>query len=147
MPKKLRFDQFFRTGRAVNVDERAVGAKTGSVKSPRHKFFTGTAFAVNEHTAIRGSGEGDLLAQRAHRDGVSMQLRAPAKLFAQLPVFLRKAVHFECVLDDEDDFFERERLLDEIESAELSRSHRGFDAGVPGNHDDHRVEGTLANSL
>ena len=33
-------------------------------------------------------------------------------------------------------FFEGERLFDEIEGAELGGAHGGFDGAVAGNHDD-----------
>ena len=71
----------------------------------------------------------------------------PPSLLAQLPVFLRQAVDFERVLDDQDDFFQRERLFDEIKRAEFRGAHGGFDAGVPGNHDHHRVHAVLADAL
>ena len=71
----------------------------------------------------------------------------PAEFLAELPVFLRQAMNFERILDDQNDFFQRERLLDEIECAKLGGAHGGFDAGVPGNHDDHRVHAVLANAL
>ena len=71
----------------------------------------------------------------------------PPEFLAELPVFLRQAVDFQRVLDHENDFFQRERLLDEIKCAQLRGAHGGFDAGMSGNHHDHRIHAILAYAL
>ena len=46
--------------------------------------------------------------------------------------------------DDLQQRVDRERLLDEVEGAELGRLHRGLDVAVAGDHDDRRTLGRLA---
>ena len=51
------------------------------------EFFARAAFAVNKHTSVRGGGEGDLLAQRLHRNTIAEDLKALAEFFAKAPIF------------------------------------------------------------
>ena len=145
--EQLGFDQLLGNRRAIDFDKCPVAAQARGVQRARDQFLARAAFPVDQDAPVGGSRQRDLLAQSAHRNGIALQLRAAAEFLAKLPVFLRQAVNFERILDDQNDFFERERLLDEIECAKLRGAHGGFDAGVPGNHDHHRVHAVLANAL
>ena len=147
VPEQLGFDELLRNRRAIDFDKCPVAAQARGVQGSRDEFLARSAFSVNQDAPIRGSRQRNLLPQRAHRNGIPLQLRASPEFLPELPVFLRQAVNFERVLDDENDFFQRERLLDEIERAKLGGPHGGFDAGVPGNHHDHRVHAVLAYAL
>ena len=48
------------------------------------------------------------------------------------------------VADDEHGLLERQRLLDEVEGAELDRLDRRLDVAVPRDHDHRRVDAALA---
>src|SRR5215471_12694276 len=45
------------------------------------------------------------------------------------------------IANQHNDFFERQGLLDEVESAQFRGTHRGFDGAMPGNHDHFRRTG------
>ncbi len=112
-----------------------------------HQFFSRSAFSVNQDASVGGSGERDLLAQSPDRHAVPVQLRASAKLFSEAAVFQFQPVNFEGILDNQNDFLERERFLDEIKCAELRGPHGRFDAGVSGNHHHHRSHAVLAHAF
>ena len=64
----------------------------------------------------------------------------------------RRVLHLEPALPQgvahgEHGLFERQRLLDEVERAELRRAHGRLDAAVAGDHDDLRVDAPLAQPL
>ena len=59
-----------------------------------------------------------------------------AEFAAQQLIFFLQAALLHGVANEHDNFFERERLLDEIECAQLGGAHGGFDRAVAGDHDD-----------
>ncbi len=117
------------------------------MKSARDEFLAGAALAINQHAPMRGGRQRNLLPQGAHRNRVALQLRAPADFFAKLPVFLRQSMNFQRIFDDQNNFFQGKRLLDEVECAELGGAHGRFDAGMSGNHHDHGIHAILANAF
>src|SRR6202451_243489 len=120
-----RAAQFTSTKRPVFRRLAAVSA--GGVERAGDEFLAGAAFAEDQDAAVRRRGDGDLLAQRFHRNAFTDDLIAMAQLATQELIFFLQAALLDGVADEHDDFFERERLLDEIEGAELGGAHGGFD--------------------
>src|SRR5713226_4209642 len=134
--EQLGFNQLLGNRGAVDLHEQAFAAQAGGVQRASHKFLARAALAINQHAAVGRSGDGDLLAQRLHRHAFADDLVAKAQLGAQELIFFLQAALLDGIADENDDFIERQRLLDEIKSAELCSAHRGLDGAVPGNHDD-----------
>src|SRR5262249_10065564 len=137
MTEELGFDQLFRDGRAVHLDEGAVAALAGRVERPSDQLLAGAAFAVDEHAAVGRRGECDLLAQRLHRYAFTDHLVALLELGPQPAILLLQSQVFERILHDDNDLLERERLFDEVECAELGGAHGGLNIGVARDHHDH----------
>src|SRR5208283_2162253 len=116
------------------------------MQRPRDEFLAGAAFAINEHAAIGGSGDGDLLAQSFHRHAVADHLVAMVKFAAQHQVFFLQAALLDSIAHEDRDLFEGERLLDEIEGAKFRGAHGGFNAAVTGDHDDGGGVGNIADA-
>src|ERR1019366_2150809 len=147
VPEQLGLDQLLGDRGAIYLDECTVAPETRGMESAGHEFLACAALSVNQNAAIGGSCERNLLAQGAHGDRVSVQLGAAAQFLAKLAILLPEATDFEGILDDENYFFERKRLFDKVEGAEFRGPHGRLDAGVSGNHDDHRVRAVLADAL
>ena len=110
------------------------------------EFLPGAALAINEYAAVGGSGDGNLLAQGFHGDAVADDLEALAELAAQYQVLLLKAALLDGIADEDDDFFEGERLFDEVEGAKFRGAHGGFDVAMAGDHDDRGRIGNVADA-
>src|SRR5579859_2157286 len=104
--EKFGLDQFFGNGGAVYFDERTFVAKTGGVQRVRNEFLAGAALAVNEDATVGGSSDGNLLAQRLHRDAVADDLIAMAELAAKQLIFFLEAALLNGVAHQHNDFFE-----------------------------------------
>src|SRR5579864_6983613 len=133
--KQFGFNQLFGNCGAADLDKQALASQTGGVQGASHKFLASSAFAVNQNPAVGGGRDGDLLAQGLHGHAVANNLIAMAKLDAQELIFFLQAALLDGVADQDDDFVERERLLDEIESAEFGGADGGFNGAVSGDHD------------
>jgi len=136
--KHFRFDQLFGDGRAVYLHKGHGAAGTAGVKRARHKFFARAAFTVNQHTAIGGSRECDLLPQGLHGNAAAEDLVFLFELGAEAAIFVFEARVIERIARGENHFAERQRLFDEIEGSKLCGADGGFDIAVAGNHDDQR---------
>src|SRR5258708_29401033 len=134
VPKKFGFDQLLWDGRTVHLDKQAFAAQAGGVQGARHEFLARAALAINQHAAVSRRGDRNLLPQRFHRHAFADDLIAIAQLRAQKLILFLQAPLLNGVADEHDDFFERKRLLDEIEGPELCGAHGGFDGGVGGEH-------------
>src|SRR5262249_46063176 len=102
------------------------------------ELLSGAAFAVDEDAAIGGRSDADLLAKSFHGDAVAEDLVAVAQLGTKRLVFFFEVPLLNGVADKNDDFFECERLFDEIEGAEFGGADGSVNGGVAGNHDDRR---------
>ncbi len=147
MSEQFRFDQLFGNGGAIHFHKRLVAAQARGMQRASDQFFSSSAFSVDQNAPIGGSRERNLLAQRANRHAIAVQLRAAAELLPKPAVLLFQPVDFESILDDQNNFFERKRLLNEIKRAEFGGAHRCFNVGVPGNHHHHRAHSALAHTF
>src|SRR5258708_6073173 len=133
--KKFGFDQLLWDGRAVHFDKQAFAAQAGGVQGARHELLARAALAINQHAAVGRRGDRNLLPQRFHGHTLADDLIAMAQLRAQKLILFLQAPLLNGVADEHDDFFERKRLLDDIEGPELCGAHGGFDGAVAGDHD------------
>src|SRR6267142_5296546 len=138
MSEELGLDQLFRNGRAVHFYEGSLAAQACGMQRVSDEFLAGAALAINQNAAARRRSHGDLLAQRLHRHAVADHLIAMAQLGTQQLVFFFQSPLLNRVSNENNYFFKRKRLFDEIESTQLSGSHGGFDRAVAGNHDNRR---------
>jgi len=106
------------------------------VQCARNEFLARAALAVDQHPAVGRRRDGNLLAQRLHRNTVADNLVAVTQFAAQQLVFIFEAALLNGVANQYDDFLKREGFLDEIEGPELCGTHGCFDCAVTGNHDD-----------
>ena len=138
--EQLAFYQVFRDGGAVDFDERLLGPRTQGVNGVGHQLLAGSAFAVDEHAAVGGRHQRQLLADGLHGDAFADDGVA-RRGHREAPQLDRHAALFNRILDDNDDLFNGERLFKEIEGAHFRRADRGFDGGVAGDHDHGRPFG------
>ena len=78
MAEQLALDQVFGNGGAVHFDERLGGARAAGMNGVRHQFLAGAALAVDQHAAVGGGHQGELLPQRLHGNAFADDLRARA---------------------------------------------------------------------
>ena len=128
--EELRFDQLLGNRGAINFHERAFAAKARGMQGARNKFLARAAFTIDKDAAVGRRGDGDLLAQRLHGNAIADYLVAVAQFAAQQLVLLFQAALLNGVADENNDPFERERLLDKIEGPEFSSANRCLDRAV-----------------
>src|SRR5262249_38070912 len=85
--EKFRFNKLFGNRGAIHFNEGAFAAKTRSMQCARDKFFSGSAFAVNQNAAVCWTGDSNLLAQRLHRNAFADDLITLTELTAQRLIF------------------------------------------------------------
>ncbi len=86
MAEEFAFDQLLGDGGAVDFHEGLLGAQAEQVQGVRHQFLSRPAFAENQHPAVGGSRQRQLLAQRLHGDAVADDPVLALQFFAQLAV-------------------------------------------------------------
>ena len=114
------------------------------VDGSRHQLLAGAVLAVDQDAAVGRSGHGDLLAELPDRVAL-----ADHRLVAIDAGAKREILHFEPALTqrvahDQHRLLERQRLLDEIERAQLDGADRRFDVAVARDQHDLRVHLPLA---
>src|SRR4029077_14742837 len=92
----------------------------------------------NQDAAVGGSGDGDLLAQGFHGDAVADDAIAVAEFGVEELIFFLQAALLDGVANEDDYSLERQRLFDEVESAEFGGADGGLDGAVAGDDDDAR---------
>ena len=137
--EQLGLDVVFGNGGAVELDEDAIAAQALGVDGAGDEFLAGARFAVDEHAAVGGRHEPDLLAQRFDRHAVAGEDRADAELALEFEILVAQAARFDGVLEDDEGAVERERLFEKVVCAELGGFDRGFDGAVAADDDDFRT--------
>ena len=137
--EQLALDEVLGNRRAVQLHERTARTRRAFVEHPRDGLFSGTALAGHQdqsHGALGDHfhlGEQPLHSRRRVDEGT-----------AALAPFLRRQIGdpvfqpagTDGVVNRGHDFFQLERLLDEIVAAELHRGDRALDRAVSGDQDD-----------
>ena len=129
--EELGFDEFFRNSGATHLDKGSLVPKALGMECARDEFLAGAAFPINEHAAVGWRGHGDLLAERLHGHAVTHDLVLVDEFAAQYLVFFLQSSLLHGVAHQDDDFFERERLFDEVEGAQFCGANRRFNVSVP----------------
>src|SRR6202021_3457648 len=145
--KQFALDQILRNRGAVPLDEGFVFTQTLSVDSMGYQLFFGARFAVDQNAAVGRSHQPNLLAQRFHRDAIAHDDALHLKLLLQINILALQFLGLDGVLDQDQSFFQRERLFPEVIGTQLGRADRGLDGSVAGNHEYFRRIVELANPL
>ena len=138
MTEELRLDELLGDGGAIDLHKGAVGAGAHAVEGVRDQLLAGAAFPVNQNPPLRGRRERQLLAQGLHGDAFADDAIAVPKFIAKSAVGASELDFVGGVLERQKGFFKRQRLLYEIEGAELGGADGGLDRPVSRNHDDQR---------
>ena len=110
----------------------------------RDELLARAVLAVDQHAAVGRRRHRDLLAQLRHHVALAHHRQPPIDVRAQRAVLGFEPALPHGVADDEHRLLERQRLLDEVERAQLDRAHRRLDVAVAGDHHDRRVDAPLA---
>ena len=136
MAEELAFNQVFRDGGAIYLDEHGVFTQALRVDGERHQLFPRARFAIDEHPPVGGGHQGNLLPQRFQRDALPHQLALGLHLFLKIAVFAAQPSGVNRVLDQDQCLFQRERFFQEVIGAKLGGAHRGLNGAMAGDHDD-----------
>ena len=137
--EQLALDQLFGDRRAIHLDERSAAPTAERMHAAGNKLLAGSVLTVDEHATVGRSGHGHLLAQLGHHVALPDHRQPAIDVLAQRAVLRLEPSLADRVADDENGFFERQRLLDEVEGAQLDGSNGGLDVSVSRNHDDRRI--------
>ena len=137
MTEQLALEELLGDGAAVEVDERAGGARAVPVQVARHQLLSRTGLSVDQHggrAALRHLVEAleDLHDRRTLSEQRLIDLGAATQLFDLAP----QAGMLERAMDDHAQVLEVGRLEHEIVGPELGRPHHVRDRAVAGQHDD-----------
>ena len=113
-----------------------VGAVADEVNGAADEFFAGAAFAIDQDAAVGGGHDGDLFAQRFHRNAFADDVEAFFELVPKHVVRLFEPAVRKRVAGGQQRVFERQRFLDEVVCAELGCRDSRRDRGMAGDHDD-----------
>ena len=128
--KELALDQLLGNGRAVHLDKRCVAPAAERVNGTGDQLFSGPVFAVDQHAAVGRRRHRHLFAQLSHRLTFADHRARTIHPRPEHPILVLQTSLAQGIADNEDRFLERERLLDEIEGAELDRADCGLDVAV-----------------
>ncbi len=145
--EQLGLDQVVGNRRAVDIDERRGAPPRMGVQRPGDHFLAGAVLAEDQHPAVGRRRQQHLLAQVLHRRTVTDERVAAIDLGAQIAVLGLERPLAQGVAHDQHRLVERQRLLHEVEGAELDRPHRRLDVAVAGDDHDLGVDAPLAQPL
>ena len=119
--EELALDELLGDRGAVDLDERARGARRGAVQRPRDELLARPALAGDEDARVRGARPRDLGLQARHRGALAEEdllLRgarvAVRELAPEVVALAREARALERLLERQEDALEREGLLEEV---------------------------------
>ena len=140
--EQLGLEQRLRNRRAVDRDERAVGARAERVQRPREQLLAGAALAFEQHGRVGRRGavqrQRHLLQLRILAD--DLRRAAPLReLLLQEDVLGRQAPLRERALDHQQQMIGIDRLGEEVERAFLHRRDGVLDAAERGHDDDRQL--------
>src|SRR5262245_8812686 len=135
MAEQFAFDQFFGDSGTIHLHKRCADALAEEVNVASNKFLSRAALAVDQDAAVRGSDNGDLLAEGLDGNALADDIEAFLELMPQYVVGLLQPPMRERILRDQEGMLQRKRLFDEIIRAELGGGDSCGDGGVTGNHD------------
>ena len=138
MAEKLRFEQIFGQGAAIDRDERRELAAAVEMQRPRDQFLSGAALAQHQDRAVGVGHAPDefeyLLHLRRAADDL-VELVFLFELLAEISGFRDRGFVGESALHAKPQFVDLERLLQVIESPVFHRLDRGLDRAEAGDND------------
>jgi hypothetical protein len=143
--KEFGLDVRLGDGGAVQLDEDLVAALALGVDGASDQLLAGARFAVDEHPAVGGRHETNLLAQSLDRNALAGQGRADVELALELQVFRSHAPRLDGIFEHDQRAVERERLFQKVIGAQFGGFDGGFNSAVAAD-DDHlrpRCDGLL----
>ncbi len=134
-PEELRVDQGFGEGGAVDFHEPAIPPRAALMNEAGGQLLARSVFAGDEDPAVRRGRRPDLGPEVLKGGAFADQAIASGQTLAQADVLLLQPGPEEGVADGQHDFFQGQRLFEEIEGAHLDGFDRRFHGPVAG--DDH----------
>ena len=139
MPEKFAFQQMFRNGRTIHVDQGPVPPGTQGMDSPGHQLFACAALAPDQDRIV-GPGNGvNGLQELAY--GGDWPTRFASAAFSPArccegEIFPDQAVTFQGLANGaQQDFFVK-RFGDKVIGSPFHSLHGNFNAAVGGHHND-----------
>src|SRR5690606_29695935 len=125
MAEELALDELRGNRGAVQALERALRAWRSPVYRARHQLLARAALARDEHVRAGPRGPKDLVAERLHGGALSEQIIEMPRLRLELSRFCLGSLQSQGIVHHEEQAVRGERLLQEIQGAELRRAYRG----------------------
>ena len=141
MPEQLALEEALGDRRAVDGDERAVGATAVGVQRLGHELLAGAALAGDEHDRVGGSHPHDAPQNFADRGGPAddaLEFVAVFELGRQKRNLAGEASAVERVANLDQQLLLGKRLLNVVERAQPYGLDGAVDGAVRGHHDDLR---------
>jgi len=132
-------------GRAVQLHKNTIPPQALGMNGAGNQFLARARLAVDEHPAVGGSHQPNLLPQRLHRNACAGEHRAHAELTLEFEVFRPQPPCLHCVLEHDQRAIQRKRLLQKVVRTELGGLHRGLNGAVAA--DDHHLRPHLHRQL
>src|SRR5207245_9461172 len=86
VPEQLALDQSLWDGRAIERDERRIGARALDVNGAGDEFLAGPVLSRDQHAARCRPGRSELAPQLLHDFALAYQLEPPDSPFLEIPV-------------------------------------------------------------
>src|SRR6185437_888529 len=147
MAKQLAFDPVFRNGGAIHFHKEIIFAQAVRVDCVRHQLFSRSRLTIDQHAAVAWSHYANLLAQRFHGNALPRDNALALQLLFKFRVFPAQPVGFKCVLQHNQRAIKRERLFQEIKSAQLGGFDGSLNGAVTGDYDYFRRVFELTNAF
>ena len=144
MAEELALDQVLGNGRAIDFDKRAVAPAAEGVNGPRHQLLARAVLAINQDAAVGRRRHRHLLAQLPDRVALAHHRLVTVHAGAQREVFHFEPPLTERIAHHQHGFLQRQRLLDEVEGAQLDCADRRFDVAMARDQHDLRIDLPLA---
>ena len=136
--EEFAFNEVFRDGGAVDLDEWSIGPRALAVEGAGDEFLSGAAFAGDQDGGLGAGDFADELAQCFHGLALPLQFVAGVVLLgiAEIGVDLEKLVKIFGLLQGDGQLVGREGLEHVIKRAVAHAIDGRFDGAEPGDHDD-----------
>ena len=135
----LALDEVARDRGAIDAHEWAIAARTGLVHGGRHQLLARSGLTADEHARIRWRDAGDQLRDLSHRSAGANQRTGEPKLRAQGTCVLPGLAELERRRQCQQHGLGRQRLLEEVERAELGGTDGVTQSGAPTHHDHRKL--------
>ena len=142
----LALDEVARDRRAVHPHEGAVAPAAARVDRRGHELFAGARLARDHHARIARRDALDEPAHLAHSRAVADHLAAQSEVGAQRSRLSPRLAQLHRRRQREQHALGAQRLLQEVERAELGRFHRVAQPRAAAHHDDRHVGERLAHA-